>query len=98
MLLGISQHSFVGKNDKSTFIFSTENKAGALCDVLNILKDDGINMTYISSKPSRKSVGEYCFYIDIDGNILEDKVARAMFKILSTVKEFKHLGSYPKYK
>jgi len=98
LLLGVPQHSFVGKNDKSTFIFSTENKAGALCDVLNIFKDDGINMTYISSKPSRKSLGEYCFYIDIDGNVLEDKVARAMFKILSTVKEFKHLGSYPKYK
>ena len=64
---------------------------------MNNLQENNINMTYISSRPSRKSLGEYCFFIDFDGNVLEDKNAKAMFEVLKHVKSFKHLGSYPAY-
>ena len=81
---------------KSSITFSTDNKPGALCDILNILRKYDINMSYISSRPSKKELGEYTFYIDFDGKILDLKVSKAMFEILQHVTMFKHLGTYPK--
>lgn len=97
ILIGYPEKQCITNNDKTSITFSTENKSGALCDILTILKNNNINMTYISSRPSRKSLGEYTFYIDFDGHILEDKISKTMFKVLQHVKTFKHLGSYPKF-
>ena len=81
---------------KTSITFSTDNKPGALCDILNILRKYEINMSYISSRPSKKILGEYTFYIDFDGKVTDDKVAKAMFEILRHTTTFKHLGTYPK--
>lgn len=97
ILLGIPLKEEVTNRDKTSIMFSTENKSGALCDILTILKENDINMTYISSRPSKKGLGEYTFYIDFDGNIIDVKIAKAMSKMLKHVKSFKHLGSYPKF-
>ncbi len=97
ILIGYPEKNKTTNNDKTSITFSTENKSGTLCDILTILKENDINMTYISSRPSRKSLGEYTFYIDFDGNVLDDKVSKTMFKLLQHVKTFKHLGSYPKF-
>lgn len=97
ILLGIPLKEEVTNRDKTSIMFSTENKSGALCDILTILKENDINMTYISSRPSKKGLGEYTFYIDFDGNIVDAKIAKAMSKMLKHVKSFKHLGSYPKF-
>ena len=97
ILLGKSLQNRITDSDKTSIMFATENESGALCDVLTILKENEINMTYISSRPSKKSLGEYTFYIDFDGNIFDTKISKAMSKILRHVKSFKHLGSYPKY-
>lgn len=84
-------------NDKTSITFSTENKPGALNKVLNILDKFQINMTYIDSRPSKKILGEYTFYIDFDGHIKDEKIAKALFQILQYTKFFRHLGSYEKY-
>ena len=97
ILLGIPLKEEVTNRDKTSIMFSTENKSGTLCDILTILKENDINMTYISSRPSKKGLGEYTFYIDFDGNIVDVKIAKAMSKMLKHVKSFKHLGSYPKF-
>ena len=97
ILLGIPLKEEVTNRDKTSIMFSTENKSGALCDILTILKENDINMTYISSRPSKKGLGEYTFYIDFDGNIVDTKITKAMSKMLKHVKSFKHLGSYPKF-
>lgn len=81
---------------KTSINFSTENKSGALCEILKILQKYEINMSYISSRPSKKVFGEYSFYIDFDGNINEEKVKSAINEILQYTKIFKYLGSYPK--
>lgn len=97
ILIGTPDKTQKTNNDKTSITFSTENESGALCDILTILKENNINMTYISSRPSRKSLGEYTFYIDFDGHVLDETISKAMFKLLQHVKTFKHLGSYPKF-
>lgn len=84
-------------NDKTSITFSTENKPGALNKILNILDVYQINMTYIDSRPSKKFLGEYTFYIDFDGHVKDVKIAKALFEILQNTKSFRHIGSYSKY-
>ena len=80
--------------DKTSITFSTENKAGALNKILTILENYNINMSYIDSRPSKKELGEYVFYIDIEGHILDGKVQKAFDEIKSFVKMFYVIGSY----
>lgn len=95
LLIGKKSFKNVERAYKTSIYFATENKAGALCKILQILEKYGINMTHISSRPSKKSLGEYTFYIDFDGKITDLKISKAVFEILQNVKTFKHLGSYP---
>ena len=81
-------------NDKTSITFSTENKAGALSKILTILEENNINMSYIDSRPSKKELGEYVFYIDFEGHINDAKVQKAFDKIKPLVKMFYVIGSY----
>lgn len=81
-------------NDKTSITFSTENKAGALSKILNILDSYEINMSYIDSRPSKKELGEYVFYIDFEGHLLDAKVQKAFADIKHFVKMFYVIGSY----
>lgn len=81
-------------NDKTSITFSTENKAGALNKILTILEENNINMSYIDSRPSKKELGEYVFYIDFEGHIMDEKVKKAFEQIKTLVKMFYVIGSY----
>ncbi len=80
--------------DKTSITFSTENKAGALNKILTILEQHNINMSYIDSRPSKKELGEYVFYIDFAGHILDEKIQKAFEDIKPFVKMFYVIGSY----
>ena len=84
-------------NDKTSITFSTENKPGALNRVLNILDSYNINMSYILSRPSKRILGEYTFYMDFDGHVKDMEIAKALFEILQHTKYFRHMGSYAKF-
>ena len=81
-------------HDKTSITFSTENKAGALNKILTILEQHNINMSYIDSRPSKKELGEYVFYIDFAGHILDEKIQKAFEDIKPFVKMFYVIGSY----
>ncbi len=93
ILLGKFLAPQTGK-DKTSITFSTENKAGALSKILTILESYEINMSYIDSRPSKKELGEYVFYIDFEGHIQDDKVQKAFSDIKNFVKMFYVIGSY----
>jgi chorismate mutase/prephenate dehydratase len=84
------------KNDKTTFIMSLQNKAGALAKVLDVLASNKISMTKIESIPTKEKNWEYLFLIDISGHINDKKVYNALKKIESFSRFFQRLGSYPK--
>ena len=93
IVIGDAETKPTGK-DKTSITFSTENKAGALSKILTILEENNINMSYIDSRPSKKELGEYVFYIDFEGHINDDKVQKAFDKIKPLVKMFYVIGSY----
>lgn len=81
-------------HDKTSITFSTENVAGALNKILTILEKHNINMSYIDSRPSKKELGEYVFYIDFEGHINDTKVEKAFEEIRPLAKMFYIIGSY----
>jgi chorismate mutase / prephenate dehydratase len=84
------------KTDKTTIILSGKNKPGALHKLLAPLARHGINMTRIESRPSRRSMWEYVFFIDVEGHVRDSKVARVLKLLQQEAAFYKCLGSYPK--
>ena len=81
--------------DKTALLISTQNKPGALQVLLKPLSDSGISMTRIESRPSRKSVWEYVFFIDIEGHSHDEAVAKALELLEQESSVCRVLGSYP---
>lgn len=80
------------ENSKVSITFSTVNQAGALNKILSVLEKYGLNMSYIDSRPSRKELGEYVFYIDFSGHIDDVKVHQALVELQQYVNMFELLS------
>ena len=53
----------------ASFAFSLiSNKPGALLKAINYIADFGFNMSKIESRPSKRELGEYIIYIDLEIN------------------------------
>ncbi len=85
-------------NDKTSVAFSTENKPGALLNVLNIFLQKHINLSYIASQPSKKHFGEYIFTVNFDGHINNPLIMETLQQIKEQTTFMRFLGSYKKSK
>jgi len=85
-----------GGNDKTSLLFSMPSRPGSLLRMLACFADNNVNMTRIESRPSRKGLWEYIFFLDIDGHRLDANVASAIQQLESEASIVKILGSYPK--
>ncbi len=95
----LSKKSFdKSENGKTSLILATKNESGALANVLNIFAEYNINLTYIDSRPSKKKLGEYVFFIEFEGYETENKIKAALQKIKEHANFIKILGSYQIYK
>ena len=82
--------------DKTSIIFSIyEDKPGGLYDVLGIFQKNNINLTKIESRPSKKGLGKYLFFVDYIGH-RQDSIFDDIIKEIDEKTYFlKVLGSYP---
>ena len=83
-------------NDKTSLMFSTRHKSGALVEMLNVFAARGINMTRIDSRPSMRRNWEYFFFVDCEGHSEDDNVRKALVEAREHCMELHVLGSYPK--
>ena len=88
----------VPKEGKTALMISTKNEHGALCNVLQILAKHNINMSCIESRPSKKKLGEYVFFIELDGLKDEYYISLALEEIMMYADFVKILGSFQEYK
>jgi len=82
-------------NDKTSLLITTTNKAGSLYSFLKPLAKRNIGMTKIESRPSRRGVWEYVFFIDIEGHKDDPIVAEALQEIEHETAMVRVLGAYP---
>jgi chorismate mutase/prephenate dehydratase len=80
---------------KTAIILATGQKAGALVECLLVLKEKGINMCKLESRPIQGRPWEEMFYIDVEANIKSLALQEAVKDITTLTNFIKILGCYP---
>jgi prephenate dehydratase/prephenate dehydrogenase len=84
-----------GTDRTSLCVHDVPNKPGVLDHVLHVLARHGLNLSKIESRPTRKKLGAYLFYIDVEGH-REDESLRGAIAELEKECRVTVLGSYPR--
>jgi prephenate dehydratase len=71
-----------------------KNVPGTLVKPLQIFADRGINLTRIESRPKKRTLGEYVFFMDLECNIKDDLVQAAIEELAIHTENMKLFGSY----
>jgi chorismate mutase/prephenate dehydratase len=83
-------------DDKTAIMFTTAHKPGALAEVLDVFKENGINLTDIEKRPSKKVNWEYYFFIDAQGHADDAAMQKAIDQAKEHCLQLTVLGSYPR--
>ena len=88
------EETVMEENAKTSLILKPkDDKPGLLFNLLAPFALKNINLGKIESLPSGRKMGEYVFYLEIDGNVRDEKVKSAL-DFLQDIVEVYSLGSY----
>jgi prephenate dehydratase len=83
--------------DKTSIIAELpDDKAGRLLEMLEQFATRGVNMSLIQSRPIGDALGRYRFVIDLEGHVLDERVADALLGLKRFSPNVIFLGSYPR--
>ena len=88
------EHKGNKKISKTSIIFSTGNKPGALFEVMKVFSEAKINLVKLESRPVVGKPWEYMFYADLEADLLEDDLAPVMGELESKSEILRILGRY----
>ncbi|HDL7455758.1 TPA: bifunctional chorismate mutase/prephenate dehydratase [Yersinia enterocolitica] len=80
---------------KTTLIMATGQQSGALVEALLVLRDHGIIMTKLESRPINGNPWEEMFYIDVQANLRSESMQKALADLTPITRSLKVLGCYP---
>mgnify|MGYP000565806385 FL=1 len=80
---------------KTAIILATGQKPGALVDCLVVLKEKGINMCKLESRPIQGRPWEEMFYLDVEANLKSVELQEAISQLTVMTNFIKVLGCYP---
>jgi prephenate dehydratase len=83
--------------DKTSLVaFIRDDHPGALLEILEQFATRGVNLTRIESRPTGNGIGKYCFAIDCEGHLLDERVGEALMGLRRICSDVRFLGSYPR--
>ncbi|MFP5282465.1 MAG: prephenate dehydratase [Actinomycetes bacterium] len=83
--------------DKTTMVlFMRQDHPGALLEILEQFASRGVNLCRIESRPTKKTLGDYCFSVDAEGHLDDARLAEAMMGLHRICADVVFLGSYPR--
>ena len=82
---------------RTSLVFSElgEDHPGALVDALQVFAGRGVNLTRIESRPLRRGLGRYQFFLDIEGAAGDEPLTTAIDDLRSKAETVRVLGSWP---
>lgn len=94
-VIGKEDNKKTGYDRTSIAIYPQADRPGLLYEMLGEFANRNINLTKVESRPSKGKLGDYIFYMDLEGHKSEKRVAEALRNI---GKSFfvSVLGSYPR--
>ena len=84
-----------GHDKTSMVIYQRSDVPGSLIGILQEFAARAINLTSLQSRPTKASLGQYCFLLDCEGHISDEVVADALRNLRMKTASVKFLGSYP---
>jgi len=91
----ISYHQSSSGGSHTTLAFSVRaNVPGALVKPLQVFAQRGINLSRIESRPSKRSLGDYLFFIDLEADANSSLVQSALAELATYTEILKLFGSY----
>jgi prephenate dehydratase len=82
-----------GSHTSLAFSFPA-NRPGALAKALQSFAQREINLSRIESRPTKRSLGEYLFFVDLEANLQEVRVQSVLQELEDCTETLKVFGSY----
>jgi prephenate dehydratase len=81
---------------RTSLVFSElgDDRPGALVDALLEFSSRDVNLTRIESRPLRRGLGRYLFFVDLEGRLADGSVAQAIDGLREKADVVRILGSY----
>jgi prephenate dehydratase len=95
VLVGTGVPAPTGHDKTSIVCFQRQDRPGSLLGILQEFYARELNLTKLESRPTKRGLGYYCFFIDVEGHVADEVVADALRNLAAKQREVKFLGSYP---
>jgi len=95
LIIGRQKTQASGK-DKTSLLLSVRNSSGALYSLLEPFRIHNVSMTRVESRPSKLGMGDYVFFIDIEGHLDDENIKVTLDEVRQHAAMTKILGSYPR--
>ncbi|MDI1450999.1 prephenate dehydratase [Polyangium sp. 6x1] len=82
-------------HDKTSLVMSAPNRPGVMVALLRPFSRHGVSMTKLESRPSRRGLWDYLFFVDVEGHAEDVALRRALAELEARAGYLKVLGSYP---
>ncbi|MBI2756304.1 MAG: prephenate dehydratase [Chloroflexi bacterium] len=95
LVLGPARVGAPSGRDRTGLVFSIKDRVGALRDLTDAFASYAVNLSSIQSRPSKRRVWDYVFFVELDGHIAEERVRQALKRAEEHTQFLKVLGSWP---
>ena len=83
-------------HDKTTIVcFQSVDRPGGLLEILQEFAARAINLSKLESRPTKRGLGRYCFFMDAEGHVADELMADCLRNLLAKGHDVVFLGSYP---
>lgn len=96
VVIGRGLRERTGDDKTSLALFLKADKPGALLMILSEFAYGEVNLTKIQSRPTKRQLGDYMFFVDLKGHVEDENVRTALDCLRLKLREVKVLGSYPR--
>jgi prephenate dehydratase len=84
-----------GHDKTSLLVFQRADEPGSLLSILQEFAARRINLTNLLSRPTKTGLGDYCFFVEAEGHVVDEVLADALRDLHAKQGNVKFLGSYP---
>jgi prephenate dehydratase len=84
-----------GHDKSSIVVYQEADRPGSLLAILQEFAARSINLTLLLSRPTKTSLGDYCFLLELEGHLADEVVGDCLRSLRATQADVKFLGSYP---
>jgi len=95
VLLGRRAPAPTGRDLSAFAVRPDRDRPGSLVAILQEFSLRRVNLTAITSRPAKGALGEYFFYLECQGHLLDPSVRDAVVGVLELPMEVRFLGSFP---